>query len=272
MKKQIVIAALLLGLGLSAIAVAAETPQTETPKKFWVMPTVGVRGSGNFDVNSEEQPYTSIKFGSGVSYGLALGYRISDILAVEVAWNRSTPDIFGLADATETDPAVNDLLFGSTEDQLHANLLLSTGYKMGQVKPFFLLALGMTGLNPQTNNSELQPVLLGPRPGARRSDQGPVRVPRPGEFRHDLHQRHRRGPGRLGGRLPDRLDAQHDDPVGVQGRPVLPLLTPTEPPRGAAAPPDLFRTMGPWTLVPLTLARGRLLLISGLMTRKGVIK
>lgn len=153
MKKQILIAALLLGLGLSAIAVAAETPQTEIPKKFWVMPTVGIRGSGNFDVNSEEQPYTSIKFGSGVSYGLALGYRISDILAVEVAWNRSTPDIFGLADATETDPAVNDLLFGATEDQLHANLLLSTGYKMGKVKPFFLLALGMTGLNPQTNNS-----------------------------------------------------------------------------------------------------------------------
>ena len=93
MKKQIVIAALLLGLGLSAIAVAAETPQTETSKKFWVMPTVGVRGSGNFDVNSEEQPYTSIKFGSGVSYGFAFGYRISDILAVEVVEIKSETQI-----------------------------------------------------------------------------------------------------------------------------------------------------------------------------------
>jgi len=152
MKKQIMIAALLLVLGLGTAAAAEDTPP-----KFWIMPTIGVRGSGSFAISSEELAYTSIHFSDGFAYGLSFGYRASPVIAFEAMWSRHTSTVAGQAPASAdgTVPAVNETLFKAYEDQLQAHLLLSTGYLIGSVRPYFLFGLGMTNINPQTDASSV---------------------------------------------------------------------------------------------------------------------
>lgn len=146
MKKQIIIATMILVLGLGAAATAQDTTQ-----KFWVMPTVGVRGSGSFTISSEELAYTSIHFSDGFAYGLSLGYRASPMIAFEAMWSRHSSNVEGRAPASAdgTTPAVNEPLFKAMEDQFHANFLLSMGYLIGSVKPYFLFGLGLTNINPE---------------------------------------------------------------------------------------------------------------------------
>jgi opacity protein-like surface antigen len=149
MTRKIVVLALLLFVGLGTVAFAADPPQTENPKKFWIMPMIGYRTSGTFEVESSDSPYTGYRIEDAFTYGLTFGYRFSPIVAVEAMWSRATPSIYGTAPAVDETPAVNDFLFKAAQDHLQANFLLSTGYTMGIVKPFFLAGLGMTSLNPE---------------------------------------------------------------------------------------------------------------------------
>lgn len=146
MKRKTLLAALLLLAGLGT-AVA----QDVRPSKFWVMPTVGFRGSGGITIQSEELDYTGLRFDSGFAYGLSFGYRASQDIAIEVMWSRHDAAVQATAPGDDETPAVNDTLFGAFEDQLQANLLLSAGYAIGSVKPYFLFAFGLTSINPQTD-------------------------------------------------------------------------------------------------------------------------
>ncbi len=150
MKKQLIIATMILALGVGT-AVAAE----DNPQKFWIMPTVGVRSSGSFGIESEDVAYTSIHFGDGFAYGLSFGYRASPVIAFEAMWSRHSTSVEGRAPASPdgTTPAVNEPLFSALEDQFQAHLLLSTGYVIGSVKPYFLFGLGLTSFNPQEDIS-----------------------------------------------------------------------------------------------------------------------
>jgi Outer membrane protein beta-barrel domain len=148
MQNRIKIAALLLILGLGA---ATEAAAAGTSPKFWVMPTVGVRSTGTFRIQSPDLPYTTIQLGDGFTYGLSFGYRFSPALALEATWSRQKTGVQGTIPASETTPAVDVPLFDALEDQLQANLLLSPGYKFGSIDPYFLLGLGVTSLNPQTD-------------------------------------------------------------------------------------------------------------------------
>jgi opacity protein-like surface antigen len=149
MKKQITVAVLLLALGLGTAAMAQDAPTTENPKKFWIMPTIGYRSSGTFEVESTESPYTGFRIDSAFTYGLSFGYRLSPILAVEAMWSRANPSVYGTAPAVGETPAVKDFLFNAAQDHLQANLMLSTGYTLGAVKPFFMAGLGMTSIQPE---------------------------------------------------------------------------------------------------------------------------
>ncbi len=152
MKKQLIIATMILAFGLGTVAAAAED---ETPPKFWLMPTAGVRSSGSFGISSEELAYTNIHFSDGFTYGLSFGYRFSPMIAVEAMWSRNTSSVAGQAPAAPdgSTPAVNVPLFKATEDQFQAHFLLGMGYLIGKVKPYFLFGLGMTTVNPEGNAS-----------------------------------------------------------------------------------------------------------------------
>jgi opacity protein-like surface antigen len=146
MKKQIMIAALLLAAGLGT-AVAEDI----TPPKFWVMPAVGLRGSGSFKIQSVELAYSNIRFSNGPSYGLSFGYRPSGAIAFEAIWSRLDTSVEGTAPGDDENPPVNEALFKASEDQFLANILLSTGYTIGAVKPYFLLGVGLTSVNPKAD-------------------------------------------------------------------------------------------------------------------------
>lgn len=148
MKNRIMIAALLLMLGLGA---ATEATAAGTSPKFWVMPTVGVRSSGTFRIQSPDLPYTTIRLGDGLANGLSFGYRFSPALALEAMWSRQKAAVQGTIPANETTPAQDVPLFDALEDQFQANLLLSPGYTFGPVDPYFLIGLGVTSLNPQAD-------------------------------------------------------------------------------------------------------------------------
>jgi hypothetical protein len=152
MKKQLVITTLILVLGLGTVAAA-----DDTAPKFWVMPTVGVRSSGSFGISSEDLAYTSIHFSDGFAYGLSFGYRVSPMIAFEAMWSRHSSNVAGQAPASAdgTTPAVNEPLFKAIEDQFQANFLLSMGYLVGKVKPYFLFGLGLTNFNPEGDLSSV---------------------------------------------------------------------------------------------------------------------
>jgi hypothetical protein len=152
MKKQLIIATMILAFGLGTVAAAGDAPP-----KFWIMPTAGVRSSGSFGISSEDLAYTSIHFSDGFSYGLSFGYRASPMIAFEAAWSRNTTNVAGQAPASVdgTTPAVNETLFKASEDQFQANFLLGMGYLIGKVKPYFLFGLGMTTVNPEGNYSSV---------------------------------------------------------------------------------------------------------------------
>jgi len=150
MKKQVMIAALVLVFGLGTVA-------ADTAQKFWIMPTAGVRGGGSFGISSEELAYTSFHFSSGFAYGLSFGYRASPVIAFEAMWSRHSSHVEGRAPASAdgATPAVNEPLFKAMEDQFHANVLLSMGYLIGTVKPYFLFGFGMTAVNPDGDLSSV---------------------------------------------------------------------------------------------------------------------
>jgi hypothetical protein len=157
MKKQILIAALLLALGLGTAAAQTPAPQTDTPKtdtppKFWVMATAGTRGGGSFKIQSEELAYNTIQLSNGFAYGLSFGYRVTPSLAFEAMWSRLNTSVSGTASG---EPPVDETLFDASEDQFHANLLLSTGYMIGSTRPYFLLGVGVTSINPQAEASTI---------------------------------------------------------------------------------------------------------------------
>ncbi len=153
MKKQLIVVAIILAFGLGTVAAA----QDAAPRKFWIMPTAGVRSSGSFGISSEELAYTSIHFSDGFAYGLTFGYRFSDMIGVEAAWTRNSSNVAGQAPAAVdgSTPAVNEPLFKAMEDQFQAHFLLGMGYLVGKVKPYFLFGLGMTTINPEGDLSSV---------------------------------------------------------------------------------------------------------------------
>ena len=141
MKKTTTIAVLLVLLTLGAT-----TAQAQENSKFWVMPQVGYRTTGSFAISGETVAFTTLKLEDGIAYGLTFGYRFHEAVAVEGTWSRSHSGMVGVFPA---DPATPDeKLFNVNEDQFQANLLVSTGYVIGKVKPYFLIGLGVTSVNP----------------------------------------------------------------------------------------------------------------------------
>lgn len=140
MKKKTTIAVLLVLLALGATAQAQEN------SKFWIMPTVGYRTAGSFAISSEDVAYTSLKVEDAFAYGLTLGYRFHAAVAVEFTWSRSHSAMMGVY-PSDADQA-NDKLFEVNEDQFQANLLLSADYVIGKIRPYFLIGLGLTSVNP----------------------------------------------------------------------------------------------------------------------------
>lgn len=146
MKRNTTIAVLLVLLTLGATAAEAQENS-----KFWVMPQTGYRTTGSFAMSSETIALTNLKLEHGIAYGLTVGYRFHEAVAVEATWSRSHSAMLGVFSADAELP--NENMFNVNEDQFLANLLLSAGYMIGKVEPYFLLGLGVASLNPSGNFS-----------------------------------------------------------------------------------------------------------------------
>jgi hypothetical protein len=55
----------------------------------------------------------------------------------------------GTAPGDDETPPVTEALFNASEDHFLANLLLSTGYEIGPVSPYFLVGIGVTTIDPK---------------------------------------------------------------------------------------------------------------------------
>ncbi len=146
MTKRITIAAFLL-----VLAAGAAAAQTAHPRNFWIMPTAGFRSAAYFGVDSEESGVAFIRFSHGLIYGLSIGYQASSVISFELAWNRHNASVTGTIPGEDDAPDVNAPLFNAFEDQVKVNVLLSSGYEIGPVKPFFLLGLGVTRIDPRVD-------------------------------------------------------------------------------------------------------------------------
>jgi len=145
MAKKTLISALLI-----LLAVGTTVARAESVSKLWIVPAAGIRTSTSFGITStdEDLAYTRINFSGGFAFGLSVGYRLSEFLSVEAMWSRMNTTIQGVIPG---DPApMNEDLFKAFEDQFHANLMLSAGYSIGSIKPYFLLGAGLTSVNPRT--------------------------------------------------------------------------------------------------------------------------
>ncbi len=148
MKKLTTVITLLVLVPLCSAGVWASQPS-----KFWVVPSLGIRTSTSFGIGSEEVEYTRIRFANGITYGLSVGYKLSEYISVEAAWSRQNATVQGMIPGDET--PTYDALFKAFEDQLQANLMIWAGYRIGPLKPYFLAGLGMTNINPRTGISSL---------------------------------------------------------------------------------------------------------------------
>lgn len=151
MMKKATLGALLVLFILGTSTAWAQEGSTEGTKgtsKFWVVPALGYRTSADFGIVSEDVDYSRIRFDSGFAYGLSFGYRLSEYLSVEAMWSHAGTTVQGVYSGDEPLPP-NETLFGAAEDQIHANLILSAGYSIGAAKPYFLLGLGATLVNPE---------------------------------------------------------------------------------------------------------------------------
>lgn len=146
MKKSTTIAVLLVLLTLGATGAEAQEKS-----KFWVMPQAGYRTSGSFAMSSETIALTNLKLEQGIAYGLTVGYRFHEAVAVEATWSRSHSAMVGVFSADAQLP--NENLFNVNEDQFLANLLLSAGFMISKVEPYFLLGLGVASFSPSGNFS-----------------------------------------------------------------------------------------------------------------------
>jgi hypothetical protein len=138
---------------LLLVALCATGAWASQPSKFWVVPALGIRTSTSFGITSEEVEYTRIRFASGAAYGLSVGFQLSEYLSIEAMWSRQNASIQGMIPGEDV-PSYEPL-FKAFEDQLHANLIIWAGYKIGPVKPYFLAGAGLARLNPRTDYQNL---------------------------------------------------------------------------------------------------------------------
>lgn len=136
---------------LVLLALGATTAGAQENLKFWVMPQAGCRTTGSFAISGETVAFTSLNMEAGFAYGLTLGYRFHEGVAVEATWSKSHSGMVGVFPA-DADLA-NEKLFDVNEDQFQADLLVSAGYVIGKVQPYFLIGLGLTSVNPTGNLS-----------------------------------------------------------------------------------------------------------------------
>ena len=128
--------ALILALALILISTAAWAQQ-----RFELMPFAGYRTSGSFDVTSLDISNVTIK--DGFAYGLTLGFRPNPRFQVEAMWSRVDSKVSAKVVGAST------TLFNLTEDQFHLNFYSYFGYAEAKVRPFLLVGLGATILNPK---------------------------------------------------------------------------------------------------------------------------
>ena len=151
MRKTTTIIALLV-----LIAFGSTGAWASQPSKFWVVPAFGVRTSTSFGITSEEVEYTRIRFASGAAYGLSVGFQLTEYISLEAMWSRQSSTVQGMIPGEEVDdPPTYESLFKTFEDQLHANIMIWSGYMIGPIKPYFMAGLGLTNLNPRTNFESL---------------------------------------------------------------------------------------------------------------------
>ncbi len=136
MARRIILAAL--------ITVAAATPVTA--QRFEAQPFVGVRWGGAFSVD-ETIPggfqETEINPDAGFAWGATLGLNVTDNFGLEFLWSRQSSAI-----NAEPLNASQIFLFDASISQYQGNMLFNLRDPDSRLRPFFLLGLGATNVDP----------------------------------------------------------------------------------------------------------------------------
>jgi len=132
--------ALILALALILVSTAAWGQG-----RFEVTPFIGYRTTGSFEGAVQELSNFSIK--DGFAYGLSLGYRVNQMLTMEVLWSRVDSSLT----AHVTGAGEQEVAKIAT-DAVHANFLFFALNDQYKARPYFLLGLGATIANPDATN------------------------------------------------------------------------------------------------------------------------
>ena len=113
--------------------------------RFELTPFVGYRTTGNIDGAIQELSEFSIT--DGLAYGLSLGYRVSQMLTMEVLWSRVDSQF-----TARVGGGGEEELAKIATDAIHANFLFFALNDQYKARPYFLLGLGATIANPKATD------------------------------------------------------------------------------------------------------------------------
>ena len=113
--------------------------------RFEITPFVGYRTTGSFEGAVLQLSDFSIT--DGLAYGLSLGYRVNQMLTMEVLWSRSDSAI-----TARVSGAGEQELAKVATDAIHANFLFFALNDQYRARPYFLLGLGATIANPKATD------------------------------------------------------------------------------------------------------------------------
>jgi hypothetical protein len=113
--------------------------------RFEITPFVGYRTAGNFEGAVLQLSDFSIT--DGLAYGLSVGYRVNQMLTMEVFWSRVDSAI-----TARVSGAGEQELANISTDQIHANFLFFALNDQYRARPYFLLGLGATIANPKATD------------------------------------------------------------------------------------------------------------------------
>ena len=132
-----------LALVLLAVGMVALLPPGASAQMFEITPFAGYRFGGSFDVSSSG--FSEVSVEPCLAYGITVGYIFDETYVLEIMWNRQDTELKG-SEGTLTQGVH---LFDATFDQYQFNGLIHFREQEDWFRPFVLIGLGLSHLNPR---------------------------------------------------------------------------------------------------------------------------
>jgi opacity protein-like surface antigen len=129
---------LILALGLVALI-----PPEASAQMFEITPFVGYRFGGSLDVASPD--FSKVTADPGLSYGITAGFIFDETYVLELMWSRQETELKGSGGTLTPEVHLADATF----DQYQFNGLIHFRDEEDWFRPFVLVGLGLSHLNPK---------------------------------------------------------------------------------------------------------------------------